>query len=98
MNYSIWALFLILQNFSFVLVSRARNSKSIKYHMVMSFFSNSIWFFQSIFLLTNQLDVLKTGSFQQALGIGMFYTFFTMTGAMLSHKFAIYLEAKKKIS
>ena len=33
----------ILQNASFTLVSRARNSKSILYHTIASVLSNAIW-------------------------------------------------------
>lgn len=33
----------ILQNASFTLVSRARNSKSISYHAIASVLSNGIW-------------------------------------------------------
>jgi len=33
----------ILQNASFTLVSRARNSKSLLYHTIASIISNSIW-------------------------------------------------------
>lgn len=33
----------ILQNASFTLVSRARNSRSIKYHALASVLSNGIW-------------------------------------------------------
>jgi hypothetical protein len=33
----------ILQNASFTLVSRARNSNSILYHTIASVFSNGIW-------------------------------------------------------
>lgn len=33
----------ILQNASFTLVSRARNSKSISYHAIAAVFSNGIW-------------------------------------------------------
>lgn len=36
-------LLVILQNASFTLVSRARNSKSIIYHTVASLLSNGIW-------------------------------------------------------
>lgn len=42
---SILALFFttVLQNASFTLVSRARNSSSIWYHAIASVFSNGIW-------------------------------------------------------
>lgn len=33
----------ILQNASFTLVSRARNSKSIPYHLIAAILSNGIW-------------------------------------------------------
>ena len=36
-------LLVILQNASFTLVSRARNSKSILYHTIASLLSNGIW-------------------------------------------------------
>lgn len=33
----------VLQNLSFTFVSRARNSKSLKYHAIAAVFSNGIW-------------------------------------------------------
>jgi len=33
----------VLQNASFTLVSRARNSKSLAYHLVASILSNGVW-------------------------------------------------------
>ena len=34
----------IVQNVSFSIVSRSRNRDNKKYHLIASFFSNSIWF------------------------------------------------------
>lgn len=87
--YIIWAFVLILQNFSFVLVSRARNSNNIWYHAVCSLASNGVWFLQNILLLGNVLDVFRTGAWWQMVWIGIFYTTFTMLGAISAHYFAL---------
>jgi hypothetical protein len=34
----------LIQNISFSLVSRSRNRDNMKYHLIASFFSNTIWF------------------------------------------------------
>ena len=44
MNYLMLFLVTILQNGSFTLVSRARNSNSILFHALASIASNGIWF------------------------------------------------------
>lgn len=44
MGYILLFFVTILQNASFTLVSRARNSKSLIFHTVASVFSNGIWF------------------------------------------------------
>jgi hypothetical protein len=44
MNYVLLFFVTILQNASFTLVSRARNSKSLLFHAIASVFSNGIWF------------------------------------------------------
>lgn len=43
----------ILQNASFTLVSRARNSNSIKYHTIASVLSNGIWLLVIRHVVTN---------------------------------------------
>lgn len=44
MNLLILFILVIVQNASFTLVSRARNSGSLKYNAVASIFSNGIWY------------------------------------------------------
>lgn len=44
MTWILWGVLLIIQNMSFTLVSRARNSGSIKFHAVASVGSNGVWF------------------------------------------------------
>jgi hypothetical protein len=46
----------------------------------------------------NIFEVFKTGNWLQAVGIGLFYTTFTMTGAISAHFFALqYVEKKVKV-
>lgn len=97
-GYLVWAIILLAQNFSFVLVSRARNSPNIWYHAVCSLLSNGVWFVQNLILMGNIFEVFKTGNWLQAVGIGLFYTTFTMTGAISAHFFALqYVEKKVKV-
>ena len=98
MNFALWALILISQNFSFVLVSRARNSNSILYHGVASLFSNGIWFAQNFILVTNIMDVIKHADWVKAIGLGLFYMTFTMMGALSAHIFALHYEKKKGLT
>jgi len=94
-GYILWAIVLLAQNFSFVMVSRARNSANIWYHAACSLASNGVWFAQNLILVGNIFAIIKTGSWSQAIGIGAFYTFFTMTGAILAHIFAMRVVEKK---
>ncbi len=96
-GYVAWALVLLAQNFSFVLVSRARNSTNIWYHAGCSLLSNGVWFIQNLILMGNIFEVFRNGNWAQAVGIGLFYTFFTMSGAIAAHYFALrHLERRIK--
>lgn len=50
MKYLLWAVLLILQNASFTMTSRARNSGSDWYHAFAAVFSNGFWILNMIFL------------------------------------------------
>lgn len=77
----------ILQNASFTLVSRARNSKSITYHAGASILSNGIW-----------LIVIR----QVVLNLNTWYLMITylvgsVIGSVLMHWFAMkYIEKNKR--
>ena len=49
-------LIVIAQNTSFSIVSRSRNRDNIKYHIIASFFSNTIWFFTFVSLLSYDME------------------------------------------
>lgn len=95
--YLLWALILLAQNFAFTLVSRARNSKSLKYHVVCSLFSNGVWFTQQLILIDNIVAVIKTSDWQRAVFIGGFYTTFTVLGSISSHWLALRIERKHNL-
>lgn len=95
----LWALALVAQNFAFTFVSRARNSGSLRRHMIASIFSNGIWFVQFAIIMDmvrQFTDLLKGGEgMGLAIYTGVFYTAFTMCGALLAHYWALRSEKGK---
>jgi hypothetical protein len=96
MIWIIWALNLLCQNFAFTLVSRARSSGSLKRHVVAAIFSNGIWILQLQILFGGFMDYLtgKHGRLAQ-VGVGVYYTFFTVIGSVLAHHWALRTEKGK---
>lgn len=75
MSYVWLFLVTILQNASFTLVSRARNSNSLIFHAVASVFSNGIWFIVVNIVVTKENPILT----------GIVYTIAAVTGSILMH-------------
>ncbi|MBK9223349.1 MAG: DUF1145 domain-containing protein [Saprospiraceae bacterium] len=66
----------ILQNASFTLVSRARNSQSLMYHGIASVFSNGIWLLVIRQVVTNfdRIELMITYLVGSVIGsLGMHY-------------------------
>jgi putative flippase GtrA len=66
----------ILQNASFTLVSRARNSKSLSYHATASILSNGIWLLVIRNVVSNfdKIELMITYLIGSVLGsVGMHY-------------------------
>lgn len=89
MIWVIWAFLLIFQNASFTLVSRARNSDNIWYHAWAATLSNGVWFLSNLILVDNVLKILQGASWAYAVGVAVFYTICTLTGALSMHWLAI---------
>jgi hypothetical protein len=89
----VWAVILLLQNFSFTFVSRARNSGSLRRHMIASLLSNGVWFVSQGMIFT-KLYKIMTGDY----GLGMaaftcaFYTAFTLLGSAIGHHISLLTE------
>ena len=76
----------VLQNASFTLVSRARNSSSIAYHAMAATLSNGIW------LLVIRKVVMNLDDWKLMLT----YLIASVLGSILMHKIAMkYFEKKK---
>lgn len=76
----------ILQNASFTLVSRARNSNSLTYHAIASVLSNGIWLLVIRHVVTN----FDNWQLMTAYVVG------SVTGSLLMHHFAMkYFEKPK---
>lgn len=81
------------QNFSFTFVSRARNSGSLKRHMVAAFLSNGVWFASQVIATSAFLEILS-GKFGWKMTVfaGIFYTLFTLVGSLVAHHYALNSE------
>ncbi len=92
----VWALLLIAQNFSFTYTSRARNSGSLKKHMIAAIFSNGIWFAGQLMVVSEFMKILS-GKYGigLAIGAGIFYTIFTLIGSLTAHYHALKTEKGK---
>lgn len=79
MSYIILFFVTILQNASFTLVSRARNSKSMIFHGLAAIASNGIWFIV-VNRVVNKDNMVQTG---------IVYTIAATTGSILMHYFSM---------
>lgn len=86
----VWAIMLMVQNASFTLVSRARNSKSLLYHALAAIGSNGVWFASQIVLVGSLVEILESGDVPLAIFTGLFYVFFTIAGSLTMHWIAIH--------
>ena len=76
----------VLQNASFTLVSRARNSDSLAFHAIASVFSNGIW----LLVIRNVVQ-----NFDNPVMMGV-YLIGSVIGSLLMHHFSMkYFEKKK---
>jgi len=77
----------ILQNASFTLVSRARNSNSILFHGFASVLSNGIWFIVVRQVIQDNLDTLY---------LGITYTIAAVIGSIGMHWLSMNILEKLK--
>lgn len=91
--WAVWGLVLICQNFAFTFVSRARNSGSLYKHLVAAVFSNGIWFVSQTIAVGAFMKILSGAyGYSSAIGAGVFYTVFTITGSIAAHYYALKTE------
>lgn len=92
-SWVLWALVLIVQNYAFTYVSRARNSGSLTRHAIAAVFSNGVWFVSQLLIFSRMFD-LMTGKSGMGMAIftGTFYTVFTLTGSISAHYSALLTE------
>lgn len=96
MNYLEWSLLLAVQQFSFVVVSRARNSDNLWYGGIASVFSNGIWFLQYLLLTDGVMKVLKDSDWTTATKMGILYVTVNAVFAVIAQKVCMrWFEGKK---
>jgi hypothetical protein len=82
---SYWVLIpiLIAQQFSYVLVSRARNSNSILYGTIGSVFANATYFIGQILMVDQFMRIIREADMNHALVLGAIYiTTMTLTASV----------------
>lgn len=72
-----------LQNTSFSLSSRSRNTNSTKYHKIAALLSNSVWFITSKYLIVDQ---------HMSWLLFIPYTIATVEGSVMGQRIAIWVE------
>lgn len=94
---ALWAVVLVLQNASFTIVSRARNSGSDWYHATAAVFSNGIWFVSNGMIIFNVTAVIDRGSKAEFALLLAVYIVCTVFGSVVAGKFARrYMEKGKR--
>lgn len=88
---------LVVQNASFTLVSRARNSRSLLFHLWASVISNGIFFSSQLLMFSSIVDIARRGDVWAGLQLGAFYVACTTFGSVLMHFFSMhYIEKGKR--
>ena len=95
MKWVVWALLLVAQNAAFVMNSRARNGASLPYHAFSACCSNGIWYVSQFFLIDSVVTIIRKGTWAEAALVGVFYTTFTLIGALTMHWLALHHIEKK---
>jgi len=95
MVWVLWFLLLVLQNASFTLVSRARNSDSLFYHALASIPSNGVWFLSQFILIDNMVRIIRDSDWWFGVLVGAVYVVGTMTGSLGMHWIALHHIEKK---
>ena len=92
----IWAPVLVAQNFAFTFVSRARNSGSLKRHLIAGIASNGVWFVSQI-IIFSKMFAMMTGKYGLGMAIftALYYTAFTLLGSLVAHYWSLKNEKGK---
>ncbi len=91
-----WAFILVAQTFCTTMASRARNSGSLRRHMVAACMSNAVWFLSNGIIVTRLYKIL-TGEYgwKMAVFTGVYYVTFTLIGAVTAHHICLRTEQGK---
>lgn len=96
MIWLVWGLILILQNVSFTLVSRARNSASLARHVRAALLSNGVWFISQLIMVNEIFSMMKgDNGLVIAIMSVVYYTAATVGGSVLAHWWSLKTESGK---
>ncbi len=85
-----------IQNLSFTLVSRSRNSGDPKYHRRAAYVSNGIWFIAQVLLVNIVWEAIDTGEWWFIAAAWVVYTVSTSEGSVCMMKYLLKNEKGKR--
>lgn len=95
MSWAVWAVVLLVQNFSSGLVGRARMTSSLRYNGAASLFSNGTWFIAQFIAIDKITRLLGKGDWWAVVGTAIFYVTFTCLGSVIAHHLSMtYIERR----
>lgn len=84
-SWMVWGVILILQNATFVAVSRARNSDRLGYHAITNVGANGVFIISQFFALEKISTALTSKDWWLASGIFVFYVIMNLIGGLVTH-------------
>jgi hypothetical protein len=95
MSWVIWAVVLLVQNFSSGLMTRARMTSSLRYSGLASVFSNATWFVAQFIAIDKITKLLESKAWWAVVGTAIFYVTFTVLGSLIAHHLSMkYFERR----
>lgn len=92
MIWLLWAAFLLVQNYCFTWVSRARNGDSLREHVKAALGSNGVWFLGQVVSVNIIVEAYNSHAWTRLTAALLWYTTWTMVGSIYAH----YVLLRKK--
>lgn len=81
----VWAILLFLQAAAGTWLSRARNGKSLRFHLLASFVSYIVWFVSQVVMVDQLVFALKSENLYRIILMGFIFTGASTFGGVLTH-------------
>lgn len=90
-EWALWAVFLFLQQFTYLFSGRAKSSSSLSYSFITGLGSHTTWFFSNLFFVKSILE-FRDASFLTQATVCIFYVAFCSAGTQIAMRIALRIE------